>query len=52
MNAKDYFSELVNYGGEWLPRSAVYADLIRTATAAGAPNPQACADRWMQGNAR
>jgi hypothetical protein len=39
----NYLDEIIEYGGEFMPRAEVIADMQRTGT------PQSLIDRWLQG---
>lgn len=51
MTAKEWLSEPINYGGEIMARGRAWTLARDAAVSRGAPDPSACADRYMQGAA-
>ena len=48
MTTQEHLSDTLVYGGILTPRGEIYEHLMIVAKRSGAPNPQACAGRWMQ----
>jgi hypothetical protein len=47
--AAGYMMELIEYGGQMVPRGYVYQLLLDVAKSWNYPKPRMLADRWMQG---